>query len=45
MTKSRFKAPAGFFRKAGDALGLNLSFFEDDEEEGTQQFEGFAPDF
>lgn len=43
MTKSRFKAPAGFFRKAGDALGLNLSFFEDDEEEGTQQFEGFAP--
>jgi len=45
MTKSRFKAPAGFLRKAGDALGLNLSFFEDDEEEGAQQFEGFAPGF
>ena len=45
MTRSRFKAPQDYLRGAGQALGLDLLSFFADDEEGNQQFEGFAPGF
>jgi len=45
MTKSRFKAPQDYLRGAGQALGLDLLSFFAEDEDGNQQFEGFAPGF
>lgn len=44
-SKPRFNAPQDYLRGAGQALGLDLLSFFAEDEDGNQQFEGFAPGF